>query len=209
MLERRTIMSHVSPDSFEPHALAALTSLGYTFVEAGNERTPADLWLIDDDLFEQIDSKPRPGVPVVVLSRDPAPLAEDSCVVDVLRTPARLANLYVALQTALESDPRRFPRVPMARPARSVAGDQICIGSLISLSEGGCLFRGHGELPATPQFRLYFSLPGNEMLAVRAITTYQGRSDQGRSELGAAFEGLRTAGRSAIEKYVRDRLLAP
>lgn len=209
MPESRTILSHVSSEDFEPRAREALEKLGYEIVAAGNERSPADLWLIDDELFGQIDRHARPLVPVVVLSRDPAPLAEDSCVVDVLRTPARLANLYVALQTALESDPRRFPRVPMARPARSVAGDQICIGSLISLSEGGCLFRGHGELPATPQFRLYFSLPGNEMLAVRAITTYQGRSDQGRSELGAAFEGLRTAGRSAIEKYVRDRLLAP
>ena len=129
--------------------------------------------------------------------------------VDGLRSPARFCNLYVALQTALEADPRRFPRVTTARPARSVAGGQICIGSIVSLSQGGCLFRSHVELPTKPEIRLYFSLPGNQMLTVRANTasqkTYQ--TKQG-GELGLEFVGLGSAVGAAIDQYVLDQLLA-
>lgn len=208
MPESRTILSHVSPEDFEPHARAALEALGYEIVAAGNEQAPADLWLVDDKHFE-IDSHTSSAVPVIVLSRDAAPPPEDPCVVDVLRSPARFCSLYVALQTALEADPRRFPRVTTARSARSVAGDQICIGSIVSLSEGGCLFRSHVELPTKPEIRLYFSLPGNQMLTVRARTAYQKtyQTKQG-GELGLEFVGLGSAVRAAIDRYVLDQLLA-
>ena len=198
MARCRTIVSHVAPEGFEPGVCRALRTLGYEIVAAGNERAPADLWLVDDEQYEivaagnerahehfAIGSHTSSTVPVVLLTRDPEPPPKVPYVVDVLRSPARFSSLYAALQTALEATPRRFPRVTTACPTPSVAGDQICTGTVNSLSEGGCLFRCHGEPPRKPEVRLYFSLPRRQMLTVRAHTVYQKGS-----ELGLAFEGI-------------------
>ncbi len=203
MPESRTILSHVSSEDFEPRAREALEKLGYEIVAAGNERSPADLWLVDDELFGLIDRHARPPVPVVVLSRDPAPLAEDPCVVDVLRSPARFHSLYVVLQTALEATPRRFPRVTTKLVAWCAYGRRICIGSLISISEGGCVFRGDRALPAGRDAYLLFSIAPGRKLKLRACTAYR----KGR-DLGLAFLDLDPDDRSAIAQYVIDQLLA-
>ena len=210
MPEHRTVISFVPPEEFEPRVCRALGKLGYEIVAPGNEQAPADLWLIDDKSYARIDSDMTPPVPVVMLSRDPTVLAEDY-VVGVLQPPARFDNLYVALQTALEADPRRFPRVTTARQARSVAGYQICSGAVVSLSEGGCLFRSPEEPPTKPAIRLYFSLPGNQTLTVRARTAYQKTYQRTQGgELGLEFVGLGSASAVsvAIKKYVIDQLLA-
>ena len=217
MARCRTIVSHVAPEGFEPGVCRALRTLGYEIVAAGNERAPADLWLVDDERYEivaagneqahehfAIASHTGSTVPVILLTRDPEPPPEDPCVVDMLRSPARFCSLYAALQTALEATPRRFPRVTTACPTWSVAGDQICAGTVNSLSEGGCLFRGHPwEPPCEPESRLYLSLPRHQTLTLRARTTYQMGS-----ELGQAFQGVGSAVRAAIGGYVLDQLLA-
>ncbi len=202
MPEHRTIISFVPPEAFEPTLCRALGKLGYEIVAPGNEQAPADLWLVDDKCYARIDHHTRPPVPVVLLSPDPAALVEDH-VVDVLRPPARFHSLYVALQTALEATPRRSPRVTTKLLAWCAYGRQLCIGTILSLSEGGCIFRCDRALPAGRDAYLLFAIAPGRKLKLRACTVHR----KGR-DLSLAFLDLDPDDRSAIAQYVIDQLLA-
>ena len=208
MARRSIIVSHAPPEAFEPNAWRALQSLGYEIVPAGTpsggaERPiQADLQIVDEASLERIAAEDSEPVPIIVVTREPAPLPANRRVVASLTRPATLREIYAAIQEALERTPRRHPRVDTALPARCAYGDRACTGAVISLSEGGCLFRSSEELPQKREANLQFPLlrPGLISARVRNV-------DNRNGDWGLAFQNLASESRFAIAQYVMDRLV--
>jgi hypothetical protein len=206
---RAVIASHVPPEAFERDACRALQSLGYEIVPAGvpagRAGRPArcDLRIVDEASLDQIAEEDSEPVPTIVLTRQPAPLPANRQVVASLTRPALFQDLYLALQTALEATPRSYPRVATTLPARCTYDDRACTGVVVSLSEGGCLFRGADEPSRERQTSLQFPLPGPGLISAPA--RHVGRRGSG---LGLVFQSLTSRSRAAISEYVMDRLIA-
>ncbi len=107
-----------------------------------------------------------------------------------------------APDAALETQ-RRVPRVTTVRPAWFRTADRLCVGDVVSLSEGGCLFRGDHDLPIGQEAVLLFWLPPRRVLRLRAKTIYRSGND-----VGLVFVDGRLDVRSIISGYVMDELLA-
>lgn len=121
-----------------------------------------------------------------------------------LRKPARLVDLYRALQFALEENPRRVPRAAITLPARCVAGEHDWPGAIVSLTEGGCLVRSTRPLASRRRLRLWFPLPESSLVEVTARPLYHRGS-----HLGLEFLELASATRLAIASCVEEALVAP
>jgi hypothetical protein len=208
MARRAVIACHVPSEAFEPDACRALQNLGYEIVAAGapsgraGRPTRGDLRIVDEASLDQIADADSEPLPTIILTREPAPLPANRQVVASLTRPALFQDLYVALQTALEATPRSFPRVATTLPARCTYDDRACTGVVVSLSEGGCLFRSVDEPLRERQTRLQFPLPGPGLISARARHV-----DQRGSHLGLVFQGLPSRSRAAISQYVMDRLV--
>jgi hypothetical protein len=194
--ERRVIAIHAPQRAFGPGTLRGLARLGYEIVSTqkrcrSSERTPDAIVAAGREL-RRLPADVR--TPVVYLERraerrDP----RDPRVVETLRRPASLGDLYRALQLALETNPRRVPRVAITLPARCASGDGDWPGAIVSLSEGGCLVRSAHPLASRRRFRLWFPLPATGLVEVTARPLYQRRG-----HLGLAFLELADATRRAI-----------
>jgi hypothetical protein len=206
---RAIIVSHVSLEAFEPDACRALQNLGYEIVSAGapsdgpERPVECDLRIVDEADLDRITEADGSSVPAIILTREPAPLPADRRVIASLRRPALFRDLYATIQTALEETPRNHPRVPTSLPARCAYEDRACAGVVLSLSEGGCLFRSTEEPPRERETSLQFQLPRPGLISARARHV-----DWRGSDLGLAFQGLASDFRAAISQYVMDRLVA-
>ena len=208
MPRRAIIACHVPFEAFEPDACRALQNLGYEIVAAGapfgraGRPTRGDLRIVDVASLDQIAAEDSEPLPTIILTREPAPLPANRQVVASVTRPALFRELYVALQTALEATPRSFPRVATTLPARCTYDDRACTGVVVSLSEGGCLFRSADEPLRACQTSLQFPLPGPGLISARARHV-----DQRGSHLGLMFQGLPSDSRAAISQYVMDRII--
>jgi hypothetical protein len=209
MARRGIIACDVPPEAFEPEAYRALQNLGYEIVPAGaasgraGRPVQGDLRIVDEESLAQIAAEEGEPAPIITLTRRPAPLPADRRVIASLTRPARFQDLYPVVQKVLERTPRNHPRVTTTLPARCAYEDRTCTGVVVSLSEGGCLFRGADEPPAEPETSLQFPLPRPGLISTRARHVH--RRDSG---LGLAFQGLGSESRFAISEYVMDRLIA-
>ncbi len=207
MARRRTIASYVSYGAVEPDALRALRSLGYEIVAAGTpsakagQQIHADLRIVDEERLGQVTGEASAPVPIILLTREPAPLPADRRVIASLTRPAPFQELYAAIQKTLEPTPRRHPRITTALPARCAYGDRTCTGVVISLSEDGCLLRNPEELPWEREVDLQFPLPRAGLISTRARQV-----NRSGKELNLEFQDLASASRLAISQYVMDRL---
>jgi hypothetical protein len=207
MIRRKTIASHVPPGAVEPDALRALRSLGYEIVAVGppsakaGQELQSQLRIVDEEGLGQIAEEASAPVPVILLTREPAPLPADRRVIACLTRPAPFQELYAAIQKALEPTPRRRPRITTALPARCAYGDRTCTGVVISLSEDGCLLRNPEELPWEREVDLQFPLPRAGLISTRARQVRRSGTD-----LSLEFQDLSPASRLAISQYVMDRL---
>ena len=190
---RRMIAIHAPQRAFGPGTLRGLARLGYEIVSTRkrSERTPDAIVAAGREL-RRLPADVR--TPIIYLERraerrDP----RDPRVVETLRRPASLGDLYRALQLALETNPRRVPRVAITLPARCASGDGDWPGAIVSLSEGGCLVRSAHPLASRRRFRLWFPLPATGLVEVTARPLYQRRG-----HLGLAFLELADATRRAI-----------
>ena len=208
MPRRAVIVSHVPPDAFEHDSWRALQNLGYEFVPAGapsgkaGRPTRGDLRIVDEASLDQVADEDSEPVPTIVLTREPAALPTNRQVVASLTRPALFQDLFVALQTALEATPRSYPRVATTLPARCTYDDRACTGVVVSLSEGGCLFRSAEDPLRERQTSLQFPLPGPGLISAPARHV-----DRRGSDLGLVFQGLPTSSRDAISQYVMDRII--
>jgi hypothetical protein len=208
MARRAIIASHVPPEAFEPDACRALQGLGYEIVAAGapsgGAKRPirSDLRIVDEASLARIAEDDSEPVPTIILTREPAPLPANRQIIASLTVPAPFRDLYLAVQTALEATPRSYPRVATALPARCTYEDRACAGVVVSLSEGGCLFRSVDEPLRERQMNLQFPLSGPGLISARARHV-----DRRGSDLGLVFQGLASRSRAAISQYVMDRLI--
>jgi hypothetical protein len=183
----------------------ALARLGYELVRRGGrrgDRAPEVRIVCARDLRAALRGEGRaPLIVIEAAGGRRARGARGERVVASLRKPAELGDLFRALQRALEQNPRRFPRVPTALPARCVARDADWPGAIVSLSEGGCLLRSARARLPRERMRVWFPLPETGLLEVRARPVHR----EG-SRVGLAFEGLAEETRSAIAGYVAAEL---
>jgi hypothetical protein len=197
-VHRRLIEIRAPQRAFAPGALRGLARLGYEVVPGRKrgERTP-DAIVAAGREVRRLTSDVK--LPIVYLERRAAPRGtRDARIVESLRRPVALGELYRALQLALEPNPRSVPRVAITLPARCASGDGDWPGAIVSLSERGCLVRSAHPIASRRRFRLWFPLPETGLVEVTARPVYQRRGHLGLAFLELA-EGTRRAIADCIE----------
>jgi hypothetical protein len=208
MAPRGTIASDLPAEALEPQAWRAIRSLGYEIVPArvpygrADQPIQPDLWLVDEEGLRQIADEEGAAAPIILLTRQPAPPPADQRVIASLTRGAPFQELYAAIQEAIERTPRRHPRITTALAARCAYQDLTFTGLVISLSEGGCLFRGPEDLPRERQTQLQFPLPHPGLISTQARQVNR-RGD----DFGFAFQDLSSLSRVAISQYVMEQLV--
>jgi hypothetical protein len=139
--------------------------------------------------------------PIVVLTREPGSAGSDPRIVASLPRPASLQVLYAVMQSALENTPRRAPRVRTDLSARCWHGNRIWTGSVLSLSETGCLFRSLPEPPPEREVTLVFALPSDE-----TVSTWASPVGLRGQDVALSFQDVRLDSRVAISQHIVARL---
>jgi hypothetical protein len=117
--------------------------------------------------------------------------------------PAGLHELYRLLQQALEPIARSAMRVPTNLPVRMKQAGREWRGSLLSLSENGCLVRSPEPMTLGDELDVAFELPRSGLIETRAESAYQLIADT-----GLVFQSTPAASRRAILSFVEQQLIA-
>jgi hypothetical protein len=99
--------------------------------------------------------------------------------------------------------PRGSLRIPTNLPARMRGADREWSGSVLSLSENGCLLRTQEPMPLGSSLELSFDLPRTGRIETRAEASYQLIPD-----FGLVFQSTPAASREAIRTFVEAHLAA-
>jgi len=202
------IASYLPPRAYSPRTRAALEGLGYRVTPVAtrgrfiDDSWEPDLRIVGDRQIDRIPPEDYlPRTPIVLVTSASAPRIRDSRVVGTVHWPATLERLYPLLQSALEDTPRRMARARTQLPGRCNYDNRRSIGSVVCLSEGGCLFRTSEPMAADRPITLLFPLPLGAMISTRAHVINQ------RGECVAlAFDGTESPVRNAVAQYVEERL---
>jgi hypothetical protein len=209
--KRRLILSFARPEAYVPMARAILGRMGYAIVspdewkesEALAQRPPELAILEERRLAELPDAPPFATLPVILISSKGVPPAEQRRVVGAIARPAGLHELFRLLQQALEATARSCVRVPTNLPVRLRQAGREVHGSVLSLSENGCLVRTPEPMDLGTELEVAFELPRAGLIETRAETSYQLVSDT-----GLVFQSTPAASRRAILRYVEQHLAA-
>ena len=207
--KRKLIVSLARPTAFVPLSRAILGRMGYAIVPLEewqaypplSKKDPA-LALVDDRLLDSLPTDaPFDRLPILLLTgRDPN-RREDARVLGAISQPAGLHELYRLLQQLLEPQPRGSLRIPTNLPARMRSEDREWAGSLLSLSENGCLLRTPEPMPLGSSLEISFELPRAGRIETRAEASYQLIPD-----FGLVFQSTPAASRNAIRSFVEEHL---
>jgi hypothetical protein len=209
--KRRLIVSVARPSAFIPLSRAILGRMGYAIVPLEEwqafpplAQRPPLLALVDDRSFASLpDAPPFDRLPVLLLTgREPSRI-DDRRVLGAISQPAGLHELYRLLQQLLEAVPRGALRIPTNLPARMRGADREWTGSVLSLSENGCLLRTPEPLPLGSALEISFELPRAGLIETRAEASYQLLPD-----FGLVFQSTPAASRNAIRSFVEEQLAA-
>jgi len=209
--KRRLILSFARPDAYVPMARAILGRMGYAIVspeewqesEALAARSPELAVVEERRLAELPDGPPFAALPLILISAKGVPPLEDRRVVGAIVRPAGLHELYRLLQQALEATARSCIRVPTNLPVRLRRAGREWHGSVLSLSENGCLVRTPEPMDLGAELEVAFELPRAGLIETRAESSYQLVSD-----MGLVFQSTPAASRRAILSYVESHLAA-
>jgi hypothetical protein len=207
---RRLIVSHARPDAFVPMARVILARMGYAILSLEEWREtplwaerPPEARIVDE---HRLDEVPRQGAgsaaPILLLTGRRGVTREDRRILGAIRKPAGLHELHRLLQQALEARPRSVLRVPTHLPARCRHRGRELRGSVLSLSENGCLLRTPEPIALGAELEIAFELPHAGLLETRAETTYQLLPDT-----GVVFQAPPAGLREAIHRYVEEQLV--
>jgi hypothetical protein len=191
----RRIEVRVPSRDFADGVWTALERLGYEFMPAHARTQAPHVRIVLGGRLGRLSADATE--PVILFGGWQSRDRDDPRVVGIVRPPARLLDLYVLLQNAVETHPRAVPRIPASLPARSLHGGVESPGAILSLSERGCLLRSVESLPGGGSLRLQFALPGEGLIHSWAKPCHQA----GR-ETGLAFEGLAEYSRTVISEFV-------
>jgi hypothetical protein len=142
-----------------------------------------------------------PDTPIVLVTGARPRASEDPRVVGRVGRPVELDALYPILQRALERTPRHAPRVATRLSARAMRDDRRWVGSLTSLSVGGCYFRSTQPVARGDQMCVQFGLPRNGIVTTRAVCIHVGADG-----VGLAFTDASPEARREIGGFVAERL---
>ncbi len=208
-LPRRVLVSLAPPYAFAPMARALLARLGYVILDqdAFAEQSPDDLpdaYLVDDRQLAEVPDDGGIAVPVVALVGRRGVNGADSRVVGAVPRPAGLHELYRVLQEVLEDTPRSTPRVPTHLAASCFAeGVGAWRGTVVMISENGCLLRSHESLLLGSKLGMRIDLPRLGQLELEAEVAYQLPPD-----VGMVFSAALPQTREALLSFVEDTLAA-
>ncbi len=195
----RRIEVCVPSRNFADGVWTALERLGYELMPAQARAQAPNVRIVVGGRLGRLSADATE--PVILFGGWQSRDRDDPRVVGIVRPPARLLDLYVLLQNAVETHPRAVPRIPASLPARSLRGGTESPGAILSLSERGCLLRSVESLPGDGSLRLQFALPGGGL-----IYTWANPCHQSGRETGLAFEGLAEYSRMAISEFVTSSL---
>lgn len=206
--QRRLVLSHARPEAFVPMARVILARMGYAILSVeewretpGFAERPPEARVVDEHRLEEVPAEGAgSAAPIVLLTGRRGASAKDPRVLGAIRRPAGLHELHRLLQQALETHPRSVLRVPTHLPARCRHRGRELRGSVLSLSENGCLLRTQEPLALGAELEIAFELPRTGLVEARAETTYQILPDT-----GVVFEAT-PALRAAIQRFVVEQL---
>lgn len=203
---RRLLVSHAQADAFAPRARSILCRTGYRIVgvEELAELPPSmalrrpDLRIVDERrLFEVPDDGEAGSVPIILLTGRHGVSGVDPRIVGAVPRPAGIHELYRVVQAVLEENPRSTPRVATHLAAHCRKDGREWAGTVLSLSENGCLLRCAEPLPLRSDVELELSLPRVGGIVTRADIAYQLPPD-----LGLVFHSTPAAVRRAVLDFV-------
>jgi len=205
--KRRLILSLARPEAYVPLARAILGRMGYAIVSPDEwkqspslaERLP-ELCIVED---RQLAEASYAATPLIVLCGRGQPMLDDRRVVGAIARPAGLHELYRLFQQSLETVARGGLRVPTNIPVRLRSAGREWQGSVLSLSENGCLVRSPEPMDLGAELEVAFELPRAGLIETRAETSYQLVPDT-----GLVFQATPAASRRAILSYVAENLAA-
>src|SRR5262245_37789045 len=210
-LPQRLLVTHAGPEAYAPMARAILANLGYRTVEPEDFPAAAaelgldrpHLRLVDERTLAEIEMEEDPPVPIVMLCGRHGVSGVDPRIVGAIRRPAGLHEIYRLVQQVLEDTPRSTPRVPTHLTARCRRNGREWRGSVLSLSENGCLLRSPEPLLLGSRISLGIELPRSGKLELDAEIAYQLVPD-----MGVVFNATSPSVREAIGAYVAAALAA-
>jgi hypothetical protein len=213
-LPRKRLVAYAHRGAFAPWSLRILAKLGYeiqlaeeldALASASTLQTQRpDLWIADERRVAEVpDDAESRGIPLVVLTGRTGAVGGNPRVAAAVRRPAGLHDLYRVFQELREDRPRGALRVATHLPARCRQDDREWTGSVVSLSENGCLLRSGEALPLGSHLDIEFPLPKVGLVETEAEAAYQLPPD-----LGLVFHATTSEARTAISEYVIDALSA-
>lgn len=177
----RKIDVRLTPRSLAPKVRSALRVLGYTLREEDDaSASDAGIWLVDETRLAEVpDRQAAPDARILLISSPRWNQGKDSRILAQADRPAGLSPIYSMIQSALEHTPRKTPRVRTQLSARCIKEDRRSIGAVLSLSEGGCLFRTGESLRKGTSIDLQFALPEYGLVSTPAQCRYVRKGDAG------------------------------
>lgn len=210
-LPTRNLVAYAAPEAFADNTCVILDLLGCHILtpeefaeENGAGEGPAklpDLYLVEELQLPSLPDAKAAPVPVLILSPDGV-RKTDERIVGVIRTPVGMHELYRVVQQILEQNPRSTPRVATKLEALCRSKGEQWSGSVLSLSENGCLLRSQEPLRLGSEVRVSFELPEIGKLHVTAEAAYELKSD-----MGLVFSSTSPQIREALRDFVTRRLL--
>ena len=214
-LPNRTLVSYARPEAYVEYTETILSRLGYHFLDSadydeslpeGGERgidgPKADLLVVDERRLGEIPESEE-GIPIVLLTGRHGVTGADPRIAGAVKRPAGLHDLYRLAQQILEDTPRSVPRVATHLIAHCKRKGREWTGTVVSLSENGCLLRSPEELPLGTELEVAIDLPGQGRVTLWADSAYQLVPD-----CGLVFSALVAADRTALSDFVRKTLAA-
>lgn len=209
--KRHLILSIARPEAYVPMARSILGRIGYAILspeewkehEALAERAPGLCIVEERQLAEIAPGSVIAAAPLVVLCGRGRSQIEDRRVVGAVAKPAGLHELYRLFQQALEPIARGSLRALTNLPVRLRRGGREWQGSLLSLSENGCLVRSPEPMELGDQLEVAFELPRCGWIETQAETSYRLLPDT-----GLVFQATPAASRRAILSFVEELLAA-
>jgi hypothetical protein len=206
----RIILAHAGREAFSEMSRSILSKLGYVIVppedfDACAEslgRDCPDLRIVDERSIAEVPDDAYSTVPIIVLTGSHGISGADPRIVGAVQRPAGMHELYRVIQEVLEDTPRSAPRLPVHLRAHCSRDGHEWTGTLLSLSEGGCLLRSTAPENLGVTFTLRFSLPRTGPLVLDAEVTYQLVPD-----LGLTFQSTSPTDRESITNFIQRSLL--
>lgn len=211
---RRTILCHASRDALGSNTELMLSRLGYQMLTPENffalrtERPglEAELLVVDERRLDEVDASggvAGSSPPIVLLTGREGVVHDDPRVVGAVKRPAGLHDLYRLMQQVFEDAPRSTPRVSTELRAVCHSGGAEWEGSVLSLSENGCLIHSPEAIPLGQKVQLALDLPSSGTIALEAEATYVLLP-----YTGLVWSGIEASSREALGRFVEQTILA-